>query len=169
MRRFNHLVAGTVLTGGLLIGGIAGSIASASAATIPLLPTTTSVVASETAAGVVHSTATVAIDLVDGLLVTPSGAVTFTATQGNSHISLGSGYLSACLLGLGGETCKTTVKPGIRATDALERCGTWTITATYTGDTDLLAQASSGTTKFGTESCGSESSSIVKSHAVHVR
>ncbi len=104
-----------------------------------ILPTSTTVQASASPVLVgtpVTLTAKVSVLGLGGLLVTPTGSVTFSATNGGPPVTLGSAGLSPCLVLLA--PCTATL-----TTSALA-VGPNTITASYAGD--LLAAGSSRTT-----------------------
>lgn len=106
-----------------------------------VVPTTTTVSASPTSSvqgDPVTLTATVSIQNVGGVLVTPSRQVDFTATAGGPTVQLGSAQLpSGCLLTV--TSCSASL-----TTTALP-VGNVTVTATYVGDS--VASSSSGTTQ----------------------
>ena len=105
------------------------------AASAGVLPTTTTVTVSPVASVTgqqVRLTATVSILGLPGLGVTPTGPVSFSATDGSANTSLGSSVLGFCLLTACTATLNSTSLP----------VGTTLITASYAGD--LLAGPSSG-------------------------
>jgi hypothetical protein len=144
MKFLGYKAAAVAMGAGLTLGTMAGLAPSAGAALLPLLPTST-VVSSNGTASVRPTTvtATVSLELVQGLLVTPSGSVTFHNTNGQSSSVLGTAPLSSCLLGLPSllgltqATCSATIP--IR-----NFCGLGTVTAVYSGATDLIAEPSTG-------------------------
>jgi hypothetical protein len=165
MRRFHRNLAGAVLAAGVLAGTVAGTVLGAGAATLPVLGTTTSVAVTQSShedAPFVIS-ATVDINGLQGALVTPSGEVSFTATNpevaDGSVFQLGSDPVAPCLLGLPSvlgiysATCTASHTTDSAQTILLDNsyC-TWTIHASYSGATDLVAQASKGQGVLGT--CG---------------
>jgi hypothetical protein len=86
-------------------------------------------------------TADVTFPLIGGLIVSPSGKVTFTASNGGAPVTLGSKTLgvAGCILNLPFlPPCRVTL-----TTNALPP-GNVTVTAKYSGD--LLARTSTGTT-----------------------
>ena len=122
---------------GLSVGLLVAPVADCGAAGI--LPTSTTVQAS--ARPVLNGTpvtlkAQVSVLGLGGLLVTPTGSVTFSAVNNGPSVTLGSAGLSPCLVLV--TPCVATL-----TTSALA-VGTNTITASYAGD--LLAAASSRTT-----------------------
>jgi hypothetical protein len=82
-------------------------------------------------------TATVNLELLHGVLITPSGTVDFTASDGQNWVEFRGAPLSSCLLGLSpilglwDETCSATTVVAFGQASELENCSTWTITATY--------------------------------------
>jgi hypothetical protein len=125
------------LVAGLAALATAAALAQAPPASAGLAPTTTTVSASSSTAFVttpVTFTATVSILGLPGLLVTPTGTVAFTATNGSTTTSLGTAALGTCLL----TSCTASL-----TTSALT-VGTNTVTGTYSGDT--VAAPSSGST-----------------------
>ena len=134
LRRKSVAALSTICLG---VGLLVAPVAPAQAAGI--LPTTTKVQASASPVLVgtpVTLTASVSVLGLGGLLVTPTGRVTFTAANGGPPVTLGSAALSPCLVLFA--PCTATL-----TTSALT-VGTNTITASYAGD--LLAAASSRTT-----------------------
>ena len=134
LRRKVGLALSTI---GLGIALFVAPVAPASAAGI--LPTATTVQASASPVLVgspVTLTAQVSVLGLGGLLVTPTGNVSFSAANGGPPIALGSAPLSPTCLVL--SPCLATL-----TTSALT-VGTSTITAAYAGD--LLGAASAGTT-----------------------
>ncbi len=133
LRRKAAVALSTICLG---VGLLVAPVAPAQAAGI--LPTTTTVQASGSPVLVgtpVTLTAKVSVLGLGGLLIIPTGQVTFTAVNGGPPVTLGSAALSPfCLL----TPCTATL-----TTSALA-VGTNTIKASYAGD--LLAAASSGTT-----------------------
>jgi hypothetical protein len=121
----------------LATGGL--TVAMTPAATAAgVVPSTTTVSASPSSATVgasVKLTAKVAAAVVGGAVVTPSGPVAFSYTNGTSSGSLGSATLGSCLL----SSCTATL-----ATTALPY-GTNTVTAVYGGD-GVVAGSSGSTT-----------------------
>jgi hypothetical protein len=163
MKRFNQLLAGGLLGASLLTGVIAGTAGSAGAATlIPLLPTVTTVVATqapqvgEGRPPVVISSST-QLAVIGGLLITPSGSVTFTAVNGPTRVPLGSTVNGSCLLKLSPllGSCTSTLVLNPTLTQLLDDCGGWTIVAYYSGSTDLVAQPSTGSAFFHNSECES--------------
>ena len=153
MKRMHHKIAGCLLAVGLFAGMAGVAAAPAGASTLNLLSTTTTAEAlANPSAGTVTLTATVTLELVKGLLITPSGTVAFSGTNDSGTVALGSGTLSKCLLGLPSllglwsETCTTTDVPTASEQSMLD-CETFTIAAQYTGDGDLLAKGSTGYAK----------------------
>jgi len=124
-------LGGMLLAGPLLCVGTIG----AGAAILTSTTTVTATPSSTTATAPVALKATVAAELVGGLLVTPAGSVTFSATAGDTTITLGSAKLSACLLSL--LKCTATLTTSDIPT------GTATVTASYPGDS--LTGPSQGT------------------------
>ncbi len=128
---------------GLGVGLLVAPVAPAQSAGI--LPTSTTVQASPSPVLVgspVTLKATVSVLGLGGLLVTPTGQVTFSAVNNGPPVTLGSAGLSACLALV--TPCTATL-----TTSALA-VGTNTITATYAGD--LLAAGSSRTTSVQVDS-----------------
>jgi hypothetical protein len=144
MRLLSGKAAALAMGAGLFMGTMAGA-APVSAATLPLLTTTTTVSVAPAAGIPETATATVSLELVKGLLITPSGSVTFVESNDGSVVPLGSAPLSKCLLGLPSllgitkATCSATVS---LADDHF--CYIGTITASYSGSTDLIAKPSVG-------------------------
>ncbi|HWE68144.1 MAG TPA: hypothetical protein VG298_15995 [Acidimicrobiales bacterium] len=159
MKRLNSKLAGAGLALGLLVGLSVGTVPLAGGALIGLLPTTTSVTAVQgSAEGTITLTATVDLSLVHGALVTPSGTVTFVGTNGGfdggAPLALGQGTVSKCLLGLPSilglysPTCTATVSVAAAQVLELQSHCDWTITGSYSGASDLVAKASTGSTPF---------------------
>ncbi len=117
-----------------LAGGATAMAGSAAAG--GLLPTTTTVSASPSSSIVgtpVTLTATVSIlGVLPGLLVTPTGPVSFTAVKGSTTTALGSASLGTCLL----TTCTA------RLTTSAMPAGTSSVRAAYAGD--FVSAASQG-------------------------
>jgi hypothetical protein len=144
---------------GLMVGLTTTAVVTPASAALQLglLPTSTTVSASQNTV-VVQSTdpsfvpqstvltATVKLAPVGGLLITPSGVVTFTARDAHGDtINLGSAPVSACLLSLTKCTAAvTTNKFYVATADQANGGTTWTVTASYPGD--LVAKPSNGTT-----------------------
>jgi hypothetical protein len=148
LHRWNRPFVGFLLAIGVTAGAMGGTISAAGAGPskgLNLLPTTTTVVAAPNVivtntGGTEPTTLSALVDLflVHGLLITPSGTVTFTASATGASpgdIALGSAPLSSCLL----TACSAQI-----TTTALHPAGTYTVTASYGGD--LVAKGSSGTT-----------------------
>jgi hypothetical protein len=149
----HHKMAGGLLAVGLFAGMAGAAAAPAGASSLNLLSTTTTASAlANPGAGTVTLTATVTLELVKGLLITPSGTVAFSGTNDSGTVALGSGTLTRCLLGLPSllglwsETCTATDAPTAAEQSALN-CETFDIAAQYTGDSDLLAKGSIGYAK----------------------
>ncbi|HJQ42472.1 MAG TPA: hypothetical protein VJ831_05275 [Jatrophihabitantaceae bacterium] len=122
---------------GLAATALAGSLAVAPAASAAILPTTTTVTASpatSVAGDAVTLTARVYLKPVGGLIITPSGFVNFTASNGTTTTPLGQARLGRCLLSACFASITTT---GIPAGSTVAR-------AAYAGD--LVAGKSSGST-----------------------
>jgi len=145
MKPMYRSFGGALLAIGLITGALSATISSVGgAATVDLLKTTTTV--TETAGTItdqnqpVSFTAAVELADVHGLLVTPSGPVSFTAVNGTNTLNLGSPSLSRCLLTLKAigslttATCHATVTSKAFTVD-----GVWKVTANYSGSTDLVA------------------------------
>lgn len=148
MRLLTGRAAALVMGAGLFIGVLA-STAPTGAATLPLLSTTTVASVAPATGDVTTATATVSLELVGGLLVTPSGEVTFTEYANGylegSRVTLAPVPLSRCLLGLPALTGITQAT--CSATVSLVHngfCFVQEITASYTGATDLIAKPSVG-------------------------
>lgn len=118
----------------LAVGGLAVALAPAAAAAIPTTTTVSASPSSATLGTSVTLTAKVKDAIVGGLLITPSGPVSFSYTNTYGNGSLGSATLGSCLL----SACTARL-----STNALPP-GTSTITAAYNGDG--LSAPSSGTT-----------------------
>jgi hypothetical protein len=118
----------------LAVGGMAVALAPNAAATIPSTTTVSASPSSGTAPVSVTLTAKVSDAVVGGLIVTPSGTVTFSYTNGSSSGTLGDGTLNSCLLSACTATLTTSALPA----------GTNTVLAQYNGDG--LSAPSSGTT-----------------------
>jgi hypothetical protein len=150
MKRLGKVVGATA-SASLLLGLYVGSLAPARASTLPLLQTNTVLSAQfdPVLPGMTDLTATVTLALVNGLLVSPSGIVNFSESEDGETTGLGGATLSACLLGLPAisgltqATCSATIQ---LPSDYFD-CFT-TASASYSGDTDLLALPSVGTTGF---------------------
>ena len=127
-----------------LLGLTATTIAVSTPAHAVVLPTQTAVAAPVGAlAGTpVTLTADVTIPVLGGLVITPTGKVNFTASNGGAPVALGSKTLGPafCILNLPIlPRCRVTL-----TTTALP-VGDVTVTATYAGD--LLSRGSVGTTQ----------------------
>jgi Bacterial Ig-like domain (group 3) len=117
----------------LSVGGLAVALAPAAVAAGPI-PSTTTISASPSSGTVgtsVTLTAKVAAAIVGGVIITPSGTVSFTYVNGSSSGSLGQATLGSCLL----TACTAKL-----VTNALPP-GTSTITGVYSGDA-LVASSS---------------------------
>lgn len=123
-----------VLMAGLALAGMALALAPAAAAAIPSKTTVTASPSSATLGTTVTLTAKVSDAIVGGILITPSGPVSFSYTNANGNGSLGSATLSSCLL----SACTARL-----STNSLPP-GTSTVSAVYNGDG--LSGPSSGTT-----------------------
>jgi hypothetical protein len=138
-----------------------GSAGAASPTLLALFTTTTTVSASpniivsstgDSDANFVPESTTLTANVVEsplpnGLLITPLGTVTFSATDNHGdHLSLGTASLKGCLLTL--DQCTASLSSGafyVAAQDLAQENGTaWAVTATYAGG--LVAKGSSGTT-----------------------
>jgi hypothetical protein len=159
MKIVSYKAAAAVMGAGLIVGTLAGAAPVAGASTLPILSTTTAVsyTPNELPDGGFNSitvTATVSLELVKGLLVTPSGVVTFTDTVegGNGPITVpaGSATLSKCLLGLPSllGITQATCSASVVVTVDQMYCGSNVFTGTYSAATDLVAKPSFGTTTF---------------------
>ena len=118
--------------GGLTVAMAPGATASG------LIPSTTTVSASPSAGTVGDSvtlTAKVAAVIIGGAIITPSGPVAFSYTNGTVSGSLGSAQLGSCLLAACTATLTTTALP----------LGTNTVKAQYNGD-GIVAGSSGSTT-----------------------
>jgi hypothetical protein len=154
--RSKYKLSGAAVAIGLVVGtfaGTAGAGASALGSLGIALPTTTSL-ASTTPIFVdgveqVTLTATVDLDGLNGVLVTPSGSVGFSETYyspgvGEKYYPVQTAKLSGCLLGLPSvvglwqTTCSATVTFKL----TYGNCGSTEISAGYSGTSDLIAGAS---------------------------
>ncbi len=135
-------MAGALFSAALLGGTFVGARAPVGGSTLNLLPTTTSVKYVDVACSNPYgcATATVTLEAVSGLLVTPSGTVTFT----DEDVA---GWLDT-ILGLWSETCTATLE--ITPYTQLLACAHNEIVATYSGSSDLLAEPSQGRVNAGT-------------------
>lgn len=142
MRAFGFTGTRLVLGSAVLLWGTS-AVSAASAATSPtsVLATTTTVVASATSVSYgqpVTFTATVSAEGLGGLLVTPSGGVTFVASNASRTVTLGTATITpGCLLTI--TPCKATIR-----TSELP-AGNDTVTARYAGDP--LTEPSEGSVK----------------------
>lgn len=127
-------IVSVVVTGGLLGGGLVGAQSGWSAGLIPSTTTVSASPATSVAGTPVTLTAKVEAAVVGGALVTPSGTVTFTASNGSSTTALGSGTLGSCVLSACTASITTTLIPG----------GSTSVTGRYSGD--ALVAPSSGST-----------------------
>ena len=118
----------------LAVGGMSVALAPAAFAAIPSTTTVSASPSSATLGTSVTLTAKVADAVVGGVIISPSGTVTFTYTNANGNGSLGSATLDSCLL----SSCTAKL-----TTNALPP-GTSTVKAQYNGDG--LSAPSSGTT-----------------------
>jgi hypothetical protein len=116
------------------IGGLAVALAPAAAAAIPSTTTVSASPSSGTVGTPVTLTAKVAASVIGGIIITPTGTVTFTYVNGTSSGTLGSAGIGSCLL----SACTATL-----TTNGLPP-GTNTVKGTYSGDS--LVAPSSGTT-----------------------
>jgi hypothetical protein len=183
MTSLKHRLMAPLAAVALLISGAAVLLAgpAASAATsLQILATTTSV--SATPSVVVAAslddpsftpqsttlTATVTEAPLGGLVVTPTGKVTFRATDAHgASIALGSKNVGLCLLTL--VKCTASLSTNGFRVDPLDATAggtTWTVTASYPGDT--LAKPSMGTTEVtaatgDTSTCETNASCYVSS------
>ena len=150
MKRTHRIIAGSALVVGSLFAslGAAGTFAGATAV-LPLVPTFTTVSSTDPFVSPVTLSAHVIIPLVTGLLVTPSGWVDFYDQSGeNAPTTLGAAQLTHCLLGLRingllTETCTATLN---YTGEGIAGCSQ--LIAYYSGDGDLLAQASEGKSNY---------------------
>jgi hypothetical protein len=123
--------------GAVLLAGSAFGVALAPSASANPLPSTTTVTASpqtSTAGDAVTLTAKVAAAVVGGVIVSPSGPVAFSASNGTGSTPLGSATLGSCLLSACTATLTTTAIPA----------GSTSVIAAYGGDG--LVAGSSGST-----------------------
>jgi hypothetical protein len=153
MRLLSGQAAALLMGAGLFMGTMAGA-TPAGAATLPFLSTTTTVSVSPAAGIPTSATATVSLELVNGLLITPSGSVTFVESNDGRIVPLGSAPLSKCLLGLPSllgitqATCSATV-----SLTGYGFCYIGTVTASYSGATDLIAKPSVGSDAVNETAC----------------
>jgi hypothetical protein len=120
----------------LAAGGLAVALVPAAAAA-GVVPSTTTVSASPSSATVgtpVTLTAKVAAAVVGGVVITPSGTVTFTSSDGTTTSPVGTATLGSCLL----SACTASL------TTAALPAGTKSVTGTYSGDS--VVASSSGST-----------------------
>jgi hypothetical protein len=147
IRRVGHM--GVAL---LAAAGLAVALAPSAAAT-GSWPSTTTVSASpssSTAGTAVTLTAKVAAAVVGGVIITPSGTVSFTSTDGSSTTSLGTATLGSCLLSACTATLTTAAMPP----------GTTSVTGSYSGD-GVVAPSSGSTAVTVTSPTVNGSSSTV--------
>jgi hypothetical protein len=101
MKRHSYSIVGALFSAAVLIGTFVGASAPVGGSTLNLLPTSTSVkfvnVACTDNYDCATITATVSLEAVTGLLVTPTGSVSFNNAE---YGPLGTATLSTCLLGL---------------------------------------------------------------------
>jgi hypothetical protein len=162
MALHKHRIVGAVMAIALL--GSAATVALAGTATAAPVQTTTTALTTSTPDVVSANpgdpgfvpqsatlTATVTAKPIGGLLVTPGGKITFTATDSNGDtLNLGSANLGACLLTIIKCTAKVTSNAFYVASDEADQTAgstTWFVTASYPGQTLLnisLAGSSSG-------------------------
>lgn len=121
----------------LAVVGLAVALAPSAAATgsVPSTTTLSASPSSGTVGSSVTFTAKVSAAVVGGLVVTPSGTVTFSYVSGSSSGTLGSAQLASCLL----SACTATL-----SSNALPP-GTSTVTGSYGGDS-VVAPSSGSTT-----------------------
>jgi hypothetical protein len=148
MNRILRGLAGVLTAVGLLAGAMAMTGSVSSASSLAVLSTTTSISVS---AGTITDqnqpitfSSVVDLEIVHGLLITPSGSVSYSAVDPNGNkVALGSGTLTKCLLGLPAISGVTTATCNASYTsEALTTDGTWTITANYSASSDLVAKPS---------------------------
>lgn len=111
----------------VLLAGAGLAVALAPSAYANILKSTTTVTASpqnSSTGQAVTLTAKVTAAVVGGLIITPSGTVTFTSSDGTSTTPLGSATLGSCLLSSCTATLTTSAMPA----------GTTSVTARYNGD-----------------------------------
>lgn len=136
------------MTVALAAVALGGSLVVAPAASA-IVPTTTTVTASPAASNVGDSvtlTASVYLKPVGGLGVTPTGYVSFTASNGTQTTALGRAKLGRCLLTTCTATLTTTSIPA----------GSTSARASYAGD--LIASGSTGSTPISVTSVDSSTS-----------
>jgi hypothetical protein len=162
MRRIDMAMVGALVIAGTLFGATLGQASSTGAAVLPLLSTTTHVSTTTPdptpGLGNVVFNITVTEELVTGALITPGGDVSVTIQDSSdpTPILIGSQVVSSCLLGLPPllglwhATCSTNFAVPVADFDG---CATTTVTATYSGGTDLLAESSHGSTIVTTNFC----------------
>jgi hypothetical protein len=124
----------TLTLAALAIGGMSVALAPAASAAIPSTTTVSASPSSATIGTPVTITARVAAAVVGGVIITPSGSVTFSYVNGSSSGTLGSASIGTCLL----SSCTAKI-----TTNALPP-GTNTVKGVYGGDG--LVASSSGTT-----------------------
>ncbi|HUR51226.1 MAG TPA: Ig-like domain repeat protein, partial [Mycobacteriales bacterium] len=135
--RMRRKARAAAVLGAFAVAGSA-SLLQAPPASAGILPSTTTVSASPTTSYIntpVTVTATVSLLGLPGLLVTPTGTVSFAFDRGTTHVNIGSATIAGCLL----TTCTVS-----RTTSSLPGGGAGTITASYSGDT-FLAPSSATT------------------------
>lgn len=143
MRRFirtaTALAAVTFSAGALVV---AAGTTDAGAAGLNLVPTTTVVSLSSTTIaqgqGITVSGNVKPLNVALGLGVTPAGTVSFTATSGATSYPLGSGSIPVCLAVVVATVTACTVT--LTAYPPLTP-GTWTIKASYGGDTAMVGSS----------------------------
>lgn len=145
MRRFIRLAAALaavtfsagalVVTAGTTNAGAAGLISTTTVESL----SSTSISQGQ---GITVSGTVKPLNLALGLEITPQGTVSFTATNGPTSYSLGSGSVPACLA-----VVVATITPCTATVTAYPPLtpGTWTIKATYGGDSLMLGSSGSAT------------------------
>src|SRR4051812_11752175 len=88
----------TVALAALAIGGLSVALAPAASAAIPSTTTVSASPSSGTVGSSVTLTAKVAAAIVGGVIITPTGTVTFSYVNGSMSGTLGSASLGSCLL-----------------------------------------------------------------------